>query len=116
MAHKAFFENFYEKVFEALIEDNVGRCYDCLRDLFSDFEEALTYSNLSILIKFSSLLMEIMLPKIFLFVNVFKVLLLMLADGNSFMREAVIIQKLTNLLSKLMNCFLYDGLELKDVY
>ena len=71
MAPKAYF---YEKVSETLIEDNVGKGYNCLCDLFS-------ISN--ILIKFPSLHMKIMLPKIFLPVTFTKVVTLgILADAG----------------------------------
>ena len=55
MASKAFFEIFYGKVSETLVEENVGRSYYCLCYLFFDFEEALTSPHSKILIKFSSL-------------------------------------------------------------
>ena len=73
MARKSCFEISYEKVSETLIEDNAGKYYYCLCDLFFDFEEVLTSSNSKILIKFSSLPMYKMLPKIFLPVNFTKV-------------------------------------------
>ena len=44
-AHKACLENFYEKVSESLIGDNVGKGYDCLCDLFFYFGEGLMSSK-----------------------------------------------------------------------
>ena len=41
MAHKACFEHFYAKVSGTLITDNVGKGYDCLYDLFLNFQEVL---------------------------------------------------------------------------
>ena len=73
MARKACFRIFYENVFEPLIGDNVGKDYYCLCGLFFDFEKVLTSSNSKTSIKFSSLPMQKMLPKIFLPVNFTKV-------------------------------------------
>ena len=40
-AHKACLENFYEKVSETWIGDNVGKGCDCLCDLFFYFGDGL---------------------------------------------------------------------------
>ena len=37
---KIYFENFYENVSEMLVGYHVGKGYNCLCNLFSDFEEA----------------------------------------------------------------------------
>ena len=58
-ARKACPENFNEKVTETVIGGSVGKGYDFSIDLFFDFKKALT-----ILTKFSSLLMRIMLPEV----------------------------------------------------
>ena len=63
MTRKACFNNFYENVSETLIEDNAGK--DCFCHLLFNFEEAVIFLNSSILIKFSNLLLWIMLLKIF---------------------------------------------------
>lgn len=39
---KACFKSFYEDVSEILMEDNIGKGYNCLTDLFFDFEESIT--------------------------------------------------------------------------
>ena len=54
MARNASFEDFYKKVSETLIEDNITRGYHCYCDLFFHSKEALTSSNSKIWIKFSS--------------------------------------------------------------
>ena len=43
MAHKIYFENFYGKVSEIIVGCNVGKGYDCLCDLFFDFEKVLSF-------------------------------------------------------------------------
>ena len=40
MTRKTYFGN-YEKVSKIWVECNVGKNYDCMRDLFFGFEEAL---------------------------------------------------------------------------
>ena len=57
----------FEKNSETLNEDNAGKGYNCLIDLVVDFEEALTPLRFKHLIKFSSLLMWIMSPKVYYF-------------------------------------------------
>ena len=50
------FWNFYKKVFEALIGDNVVKSHDCFWNLFFDFEEALTslrYTDFYQILKFT---------------------------------------------------------------
>ena len=42
MARKACFEDFYKKISEAFIGDDVSKDYDYLCNMFSYFEEALT--------------------------------------------------------------------------
>ena len=64
MRRKERFEIFLKKVSKTLIGENVGTSYDCSCDLLFDFEEAYP-SNSKLLIKCSSLLMWIMLLKIF---------------------------------------------------
>ena len=65
MSCKAYFEDFYENVSETLIGDQEGKCNDCLWGLVFNFEEELTSFKFKHLIKFSSLLMWIMFPKVF---------------------------------------------------
>ena len=48
MTSEAGFENFYEKVSDIFIGENVRRGYDFLRNLIFDFEEALTPFKLEI--------------------------------------------------------------------
>ena len=43
---QACFEKLFEKSSETLIRDNVNKVYECLCDLFSDFQEALTHFKL----------------------------------------------------------------------
>ena len=39
---KSCFKSFYEDVSEILMEDNIGKGYNCLTDLFFDIEESIT--------------------------------------------------------------------------
>ena len=69
---KAFFEIFYEKFSEALIRDNVSKGYDCLINLFLEFEISFIFKN------------DDVLP-----VNCIKVMpLRILADGNYLQNSA----------------------------
>ena len=56
VAGKTYFESFYEKIFDILVEYNIDKGYDWLCDLFFDFEEALfsfKIENFDCIIKFS---------------------------------------------------------------
>ena len=65
MTRKAW--KFLLKIFlgKPLIGGNAGQDYDCLCGLIFDFEETLTSFRFKHLIKFLSLLMWIVLPKVF---------------------------------------------------
>ena len=65
MARKTCPENFFEKISETLIEDNVCKGYHCLWGLVFDFEKSLTFFEFKDLIKFSSLLIRTTLPEVY---------------------------------------------------
>ena len=95
-ACKARFESFYEKASKKLIGDDVGKGYDCLCNLFFDFEQGLTSiksENFDEILKLNNVINAadvfylLALPKMCLYENICRGKLLLKPSYNAFLWE-----------------------------